>query len=308
MIRIGRSLLLSVIVSVVWVKAGNAVAATLPALPKADESFESGSLHVDRFGSGASVLIFVPGLNSGPWSWAGQIAHFSPSSTVYALTLPGFNGRPFRPQPDLFAAFSQDFWALLDARRIKAPVVIGHSLGGTLAIALAEQHPERLGGVIALDGLPVFPLLSQSTDAQRSQAAETAGAQIAGQAPAAYLASQVQYMQTIGTVNADLVQPVAALLATSDPAATAAWVKADLIADLRPSLKNATVPILELMPYAQPSPYTQEQTLGFYQSLLAGAPHANVVPIPGARHFAMLDQPQAVNAAIAQFLAAPGAH
>jgi len=282
--------------------AARASAATLPPLPHATRSFDAGSLHVDVYGGGAQALIFIPGLSSGPWSWAEQIAHFSPSYTIYALTLPGFDGRTFAASPDLFGSFSGDFWSMLDAQHISHPVVIGHSLGGTLAIDLAEQHPDRLRAAIALDGLPVFPGVAQLTDAERAAAATRMTAAISGESHAQLLAYEIGFMKTVGTIDPSMVQTLAEKCANSDPKAIAAWGAADIGTDLRPQLKNATVPLLELMPYAKPSMYSQSQTLAFYQMLLAGAPDAKVVPIEGARHFAMIDQPTAVDAAIMQFL------
>jgi pimeloyl-ACP methyl ester carboxylesterase len=280
----------------------SALAAPLTPLPPAAESFQAGSLHVDRYGNGATTLIFIPGLASGPWSWAEQIVHFSGSYRVYALTLSGFDGRPFVPQDDMLGTFSRDFWSLLDARHIVRPVVIGHSLGGTLALALAEQHPDRLSAAIALDGLPVFPPVAQMSAEQRTAAAAGAAAQIRSQTPAQVLAAETSYMQT-ATLDPALVAPTAAREARSDPAAIAAWMQADVSSDLRPALASATVPLLELMPYAAGGPYTEDQTVAFYRALLAGAPNLTVVPIEGAKHFAMLDQPAAVDAAIGRFLA-----
>jgi pimeloyl-ACP methyl ester carboxylesterase len=192
---------------------------------------------------------------------------------------------------------------LLNAQHIVRPVVIGHSLGGTLVIALAEEHPERLSAAIALDGLPVFPTAAQMSAEQRAAAADALAAQIRSQTPAQVLAAETSYMQTIGTLDPALVAPTAALEARSDPAAIAAWAQTDLKADLRPALASATVPLLELMPYAPGGPYTEDQTVAFYRTLLAGAPNLTVVPIDGAKHFAMLDQPASVDAAIGRFLA-----
>ena len=279
-------------------------AATLAPLPKADRSFDSGSLHVDVFGSGSQAMILIPGLASGAWAWSEQIAHFSPSYTIYVLTLPGFDGRPFgNANGDLLATFSNDFWSLVANQKIDKPIVVGHSLGGTLAIDLAEQHPDRLHAAIALDGLPVFPSLAQSTPAQREAAASGTATQIASQTRDQVLAFEVQYMKQIGTIDPALAQTLADKCSTSDPKAIGAWSAADLRSDLRDGLKNASVPILEMMPWAAPNPYTQAQTQQFYETLLAGAPNAKVVPIPGARHFAMIDQPNEVDSAITQFLA-----
>lgn len=279
----------------------NAQATTLVALPTPAESFDVGMLHIDRYGSGPNTIIFIPGLACGPWEWAREIALFSQTNTVYALTLSGFDGRAYAISGDPFAAFSRDFWTMLDIRKIVRPAVIGHSLGGTLAIALAEQHSDRLAGILALDGLPVFPALAQADDAGRAKAAQGASAQIAAETHDQVVAYEKKYMQ-MATLDASLVDPTAELEARSDPAGIAAWIGADLSRDLRPRLTQITIPFVELMPYAQPSPYTQAQTLAFYQALIAGAPHRSVVAIPNARHFAMLDQPQAVDDAIAAFL------
>jgi hypothetical protein len=67
-------------------------AAVPPPLPAPARSFDSGSLHVDVYGApGRRALVFIPGLTCGPWEWAGEITQFSPSYTIYALTLTGFD-------------------------------------------------------------------------------------------------------------------------------------------------------------------------------------------------------------------------
>lgn len=276
-------------------------ATTLAALPQPAASFDVGIIHVARYGGGPTNVVFIPGLTCGAWEWAREIALLSQHDTVYAVKLSGFDGIPYAVSGDPFDAFSNDFWTMLNTKNIVRPVVIGHSLGGTLAIALAEEHSDRLAGIVALDGLPVFPTLAQADATARTKFAHSAGAQIAAETHEQLLAYEKQYMQT-ATLDASLIDPTAALEARSDPKGIAAWLGADLAADLRPGLAQITIPFVELMPYAQPSPYTQAQTLAFYQSLVAGAPHVTVVPIPNARHFAMLDQPQAVDDAIAAFL------
>ena len=115
-------------------------------------------------------------------------------------------------------------------------------------------------------------------------------------------------MSTVGTIRPELVKPAATRQARSDPRAIAEWMREDLAGDLRPDLAKIAIPLLEIMPYnpadaKAPAGYTQEQTLGFYRSLLAGAPNATVIAIESSRHFVMLDQPEAFYKAIAQFLA-----
>lgn len=277
-----------------------------PAIPVT--SFDVGMIHVDKYGSGKSAIILIPGMACGPWVWFATITKLVPHSTIYAITLPGFDGRPSSDRKPLFTNFAKDFWMLLSEQNINLPIIIGHSLGGTLAIALAEEHPERLTAIIAVDGLPIFPSLAYATPDQRASMAAQYSSALRSTDSSQKLASEKQYMSTIGTFRPDLIDPTAQLEAKSDLKAEAAWTYEDLTTDLRPNLAKITIPFLELMPYNQadatpPMSYTQEQTLAFYRSLLAGAPKVSVVAIAPSRHFAMLDQPAAFEKEIESFLA-----
>jgi pimeloyl-ACP methyl ester carboxylesterase len=296
---------LLIIGAIIAALAAPSRAAVPVSAPAAAATFQVGSLHVTQYGSGSQSLIFIPGLTCGPWEWSGQIAHLAPAYTIYALTLPGFDGQPAIKGP-LFETATADFWKLLAQKNILKPIVIGHSLGGTMAFMLATQHPELLAGVISLDGLPIYPTNVFSTPDQIRAQADAAATAIAGATPAQFeQVEKTQVLPGLITAQSDL-DAVAPLVAKSDPVATAAWLKGDLLLDLRPQLANANVPILLIAPYDAtlegkyaPNAAAKQQ---FYASLVKNAPHANVVTIANSRHFAMYDQPQAVNAAIDAFL------
>ena len=225
-----------------------AAAASIPPVPAADATLTQGSLLVQRFGNTGSPVVLIPGLACGPWEFAEMIAHLRSAHTVYALTLPGFDGRPAVDGP-LMSRVESDVWALLDAQHIAKPLVVGHSLGGTLAIALAEAHPERLRGIVAIDGLPVFPRTEEAHGPERIAIARQISAALET-TPEQYKANEYMYMQTAGGVLDPAQQkPAADLALRSDMHAVAAWLREDLTADLRPQLGAITVPMLEVMPY-----------------------------------------------------------
>ena len=276
--------------------------------PKPVESFDVGTLHVDKFGAGEQSLVLIPGLGCGPWVWHGTIAKFSPTYSVYVLTLPGFSGHPAAKEGPLIPTFQRDFWELLATRKIDKPLVVGHSLGGMLAIAVAAEHPDRLSAVVAVDGLPVYPTLARLSEKARKGVADEIAKQMTAASEAETLASHKAFMSTSGTNRPEWVEPATTFLARSDPKAVAAWMRELIVADLRPQLPRVTIPMLEIMPYQPPAAgqepgYTQEQTLGFYKSLVAAAPKAMVTPITPSRHFVMLDQPASFYDELAKFFA-----
>ena len=285
--------------------AAPAAAVTPPPLPAASTSFNAGSLHVDVYGTaGKPALVFIPGLTCGPWEWSRQIALFAPDYRIYALTLPGFDGLAAISTPP-FATVSADFWKMLAAQHIDKPVVIGHSLGGTTGILLAEQHSNLLRGVIAVDGLPLLPGLDKMTPAQRQTAATQMQTMMgAASTPAAFESAEKTYVLPYLMTSPQDVAAVAPLVSRSDPAGTSAWLAADMEQDLRPGLTAITVPLFEIAPFDPTldprnpqSPFaTSADKQAYYTSLLAGDATAKVQMVPNSRHFIMYDQPQALDA------------
>ena len=273
---------------------------------KPAETFESGSLLVERHGSKGRPVILIPGLASGPWVWQDVIRQFKDEFTLYVVTLPGFDGRP-AVAGDPFDNARAALGELIASRKLVDPVIVGHSIGATLAIALAEDLPGKLGGVVAIDGMPVFPQTENMPPEGRPAMAEAARQRMAGLNGPAFAASQQQYMRSIGVVDMGKADDAAQLMARSDPAAVASYVGAVLGRDLRPGLPGIKAPVLVLAPYYAPDAaamggITSAQKVAYYQELMKGTPRLQVEAIDNARHFPMIDQPQATTDAIRRFL------
>lgn len=271
----------------------------------AAERFEVGSLAVERHGKSGRPLILIPGLASGSWVWQDAIRNFRASHVLYVVTLPGFDGRaPLAG--DGLDAVQASLRQLIETRKLAKPVLIGHSLGGTLALALAQQHPGLVGGVVSIDGLPVFPGTEEMAPEQRPQLADGVVRRMAGLTPAAFALQQQQYMRSIGVVDMARADELAKLTARSDPAATVQYMAEVMAQDLRPGLAQIAAPVLVLAPFfeldATDPNAGMASKVGYYKALMSGAPKVEVIGIPGARHFAMIDQPQRVTDAIAAFI------
>ena len=282
-------------------------AAIPPPLPNPSSSFRAGGMRVDVYGTpGKQALIFIPGLTCGPWEWSGEIAQAGASYTIYALTLPGFDGNP-SVQAHPFETVSADFWKMLAQHAITKPILIGHSLGGTLGIMLAEQHSDRLRGVVAVDGLPVFPGSERQSLQERAAGAQRFGAMLSSvSTPQQFELAEKMYSLPYMMTSKDDIASAARLSAKSDPKASGAWAAEDFTLDLRPQLNNVRVPILEIGPYDP----MLEKTLfrdaaakqAYYASLLSNDATAKVEIVEDSRHFIMYDQPGRLHAALAAFL------
>jgi pimeloyl-ACP methyl ester carboxylesterase len=269
------------------------------------ERVEIDGVLVERHGSRGRPLILIPGLATGGWVWQETVRAFSPDHVVYVLTLPGFDGRP-PAAANAFASARAAVEKLVEQKRLDKPVIIGHSLGATLALAVAEDKPAQVGGVVAIDGLPVMPGTEALPPPERSRYAQGMKARMAGMNQALFASQQQAYMRTIGVVDMGKADDIARLTGRSDPASVGQYAADVLELDLRPGLKNIQAPVLVIVPYFEPDSVQQglspQAKADYYRSLLDGAAKVETVSVAPARHFAMIDQPQQVNDAIRKYL------
>jgi pimeloyl-ACP methyl ester carboxylesterase len=263
-------------------------------------TFESGALQVEQLSNQGPPIVFIPGLASGSWTWRDSAARLAGKHSVYLLTLPGFDGRAPVPGADL-DSLSKDLRTLIETRKLARPVLVGHSLGGTLSLAFAAENSALVSGVIAVDGLPVFPG-TEGLTGDRSALAQQARSQLAGLAPGQFAAYQQTYMGRFGVIDAATASRLAELSGRSDPGATADFAAQLLMLDLRPKLPAISVPVIEISPFHAPDfaamGVNEDAKTNYYRMLLQGVAKLDVVSVSPARHFVMFDQPEKFAAAL----------
>lgn len=269
------------------------------------ERFEVGGMLVERHGERGTPIVLVPGLAGGSWVWQDTVRRLKDSHVLYVVTLPGFDGRP-APTGEAMAGAQQALAQLVASRKLVKPVVIGHSLGGILGLALASTQPDLLGGVVAVDGLPVFPGTEDMPPMARQQMVDNIRKRMASLTPAMFAAQQQAYMRGTGVTDMGRADELALLSARSDSGAVSAYVADALSLDLRPALPKIKAPVLVVAPWFEPDSAQTGQPMADkvaqYKDLMGGTPKLEVVAVPGARHFVMFDQPDALAAVLDKFL------
>lgn len=122
-----------------------------------------GALRVARAGppvpEADAVVLAVHGVTSSLEVWR-AVAREVTAATRVALLAPDLRGRgrsAHLPGPYGIAAHLADLIAVLDDAGAEQAVMVGHSLGGFVAAGLAAQHPERVAGLVLLDGGLMVP-------------------------------------------------------------------------------------------------------------------------------------------------------
>jgi pimeloyl-ACP methyl ester carboxylesterase len=112
----------------------------------------AGRLFVDDGGKGGVPVVFIPSLAGSTTQWTPQLAHVRRTRRALAIDLRG-HGRSDAPRDRRYrlADYAQDVRAALDSLRIRRAVLVGHSMGGGVALAFAAAWPERVAGLLLVD-------------------------------------------------------------------------------------------------------------------------------------------------------------
>jgi pimeloyl-ACP methyl ester carboxylesterase len=217
-------------------------------------------------------LVLLHGYGGSARWWARNLAPLARSHTVYALDLPGFGASRLSGSYS-FSRVTELLASWMEANGITPAVVVGHSMGGQLAMLLAASHPAKVCALvlIAPAGIPFDThLVGIARQAFRSRAGGDARF-----TPIVVLGSlragpRIMW-QAVGEIRSVDVRPVlAAVLAPS----LILWGDQD-----------------RLLPVRNAAP------------LAAAIKGAELRVVPGAGHNLFFDDPGLVNTAIGEFLA-----
>lgn len=117
------------------------------------------SLYYREYGAGDNVVVCLPGLTRNSKDFEDLAEHLADRWRVITPDLRGRGQSDRDPKWKQYLppTYVRDIWTLLDALEIDQVVVIGTSLGGLMAMIMADQQPERLRGVVMNDIGPEVP-------------------------------------------------------------------------------------------------------------------------------------------------------
>jgi pimeloyl-ACP methyl ester carboxylesterase len=256
---------------------------------------------IEVAGQGSDVVL-IPGLASDGAALRSVTEHLTQCHRTHTMTLAGFAGQPAIEGPVLKtrAESISKYIASLESHRA---TLVGHSLGGVLALMLAIDHPEQVERVVILDALPYMPaaLFQGATVEQVKPQAQAARQMILDQPVEAFTASQRQVLATMTNQSGRVADLLAWSLASDRRTMADAYYEM-FTTDLRDQVTRVRAPTLVIVPWDTGDRQDTATTLDTYRKQYAKLPSAQVQLIKGSRHFMTFDQPIATNWAIDGFM------
>lgn len=232
----------------------------------------TGALFLHRFGGSTR-------------SWDGVLARLNPSIETSAPDLPGFGSAAASPGPFNVAAYADAAGVALHAMACDRVLIVGHSMGGKIALALAARRPDRLAGLV---------LLSPSPPTPEPMTADERSAALAGWGSLAYAEASLTRTTAASLGAVAHAMELDGMLKTS-AAAWRAWFASGSREDISTAMTAIAVPSIILCGTADRTIPLDVQR----REVWARLPDATLLEIPGTGHLLPVEAPDLVASTIA---------
>jgi pimeloyl-ACP methyl ester carboxylesterase len=246
--------------------------------------FTPTAFSVEVRGDRGRPVILIPGLGCPASVWRDTVAHLHGLGyQTHALTLAGFAGKPRIDRP-LARTTVEELGRYIRDRHLVSPVVIGHSLGGTLAYWLAAREPALVGAMVIVDA-GIFA----SDDATAAQVRDSWR-----EASDEQFARQIKEMFSHMSVKPERLAPLLTEVVRSDRRAIGDVVYELSVTAVHDELSRIRAPVLVVL--------ADGALQDDFRHQVRGVPGHEVVVVPRTGHFVMIDDPPAFFAVVDDFL------
>ena len=250
-----------------------------------------GTLTAVRTGEGRDLVI-LHSLLADRHAFDAVLPVLAAKHRVTLFNLPGFHGSqpPMLALMDAYVAVIEDgfdeFGIANDA------VLLGNGFGGTVALAFALAHPERISKLVVSDAAASFPPEGRQAFAVMAEKVADGGL-----ASIAEIAAKRVFSPAYLAAHPEKIEERKNVLLNIDPKAFQAACKVLQDADLVPLLHRLNVPTLVVC-----GEFDQATPLALNKQIVEKVPGARFTQLPGCGHCPPLEQPEQFLAAIKDFV------
>ncbi len=254
---------------------------------------DQGIVHYEAYGRGQPVILLHGWLGS--WGyWLKTMEALKNDYRCYALDFWGFGESGKERKSYQVSDFVNLVDQFMDRLGIDTAPIVGHSMGGTVAISLAVTKPSRVQRVIVVGS----PVVGESLNIFLRLSGKPWIASVVWQMPTA-LSFGIKafspfvvndWPQWYSMITRDISQATLESFFTS--------IRSLHKTDLRSVLPAITRPVMGIYGAGDNVVAPNQADL-----IASSAPLSRIKMMPGSKHFPMLDEPQAFNANLAEFLA-----
>ncbi len=254
------------------------------------------ALHVCDSEKGDNTIVLLHGYLENMFVWDEFVPLLYKSVRVVTLDLPGHGISVVKGEVHTMDFLADTVAEALKTLGIGRACVVGHSMGGYVALAMCERHPDMLSGLVLFSSTPNADSDEKRENRRREQEIVRSGRKemLAKSAPAAgFAADNRRRMQ-------DEIDDLAATVTLTEDAGIIALLGGMMERrDQNEMLRNSSVPQLFIL--GCKDEYITNEVA---DRMIADHPQARVVRLENSGHMGFMEEPQKCAEALLEFVGA----
>ncbi len=238
-----------------------------------------------------SAIVFIHGAGDGSAVWDRQTKVLSGRFRVLAVDLPGHGARLAENGLDRHEKYAAEVCRIMDEAGISKAAIVGHSMGGGVAMIMALEHPERVQALVLVATGARLKMRPDFLEHAR-QSAEKYGNT---QPPGTHIVPVEQMVHP--SIPADTVKWLSERSGKASAQATYADFEANNNFDVMSRLAQIQAPTLVVG--GSDDRMAPQKFAEFLAGGIAGAKLKVLTP---SGHYPMVEQPEMFNRSLEQFL------
>lgn len=201
---------------------------------------------VEIKGVGTQSIIFIPGFASSGDVWNETVSKYEKNFRCHILTMPGFADA--EPKENCtFQSWSNEIAKYITEEKLTKPIIIGHSMGGGLAMNIAADHSDLISKIIVVDALPCLAAMQNPNFESKSELdCSIQVQQMLALSEEQFLAMQKMSIPSL-VANESMQEKIVEWSVASDRKTLGAMFCSFYNIDLRAKIKNISCPSLILL-------------------------------------------------------------
>ncbi len=266
-------------------------------------SFAQNSITSIKKGSGKPVIL-LPGLGCKSSVWKGTVNVLSRNHCCYEINIAGFAGIPSQGDFSI-AKISKDIIMLIKKEKLDNPILIGHSLGGFIALKTASENPGIFSKLIIIDSFP-FALsyfIPSITEEQAAQQGLVLKNMILKQTVDEYKKTERTALGNLISSETN-IDTVLKWMTASDRNSIAEATSQMISTNLRDELKNIMCKVLIIGTWKgkEQIGLNKESVEKMFHEQYKNLKDKSIIISNNSKHFVMLDTPEWLNKQIIGFI------
>jgi pimeloyl-ACP methyl ester carboxylesterase len=237
-------------------------------------------------------IVFLHGFPLSSGAWHKQIEVFRLARRVIAPDLRGFGSSATVPGPTTMSQYAGDVHQLIERLAADPVVLVGHSMGGYVALAFALEFPQMLRGLVLVS------TNAGSDTAEKAAARHATAEKVKAEGVSVVIDAMTPKMLAPGNQNAGTVERARKMMSSSQPEGViGALLGMAERPDVTAQLAQIAVPTL-IITGANDAliPRTESEKLN------QGIPHSQLSVIPRAGHLVAFERPEDFNRVLLDWL------